>query len=84
MQGELGGGEALDDYVGTDDVARFELVASYETEDGNLNEVINKIKEGDLVALWMTKEQTRRGFLNVRLSAFAYVVLEYGHLGIAL
>jgi len=76
-------GRALDDSVGTDDVARFELVASYEKGDGNFNEVINKIKEGDLVALWMTKEETRRGFLNVKFSAFAYVVLEYGHLAIA-
>lgn len=63
--------------------AKFELVASYRKGDKNFQQIKKNIREGDLIALWMTREETRRGLFNVRLSALAYVVLEYGHLAIA-
>lgn len=60
-------------------MAKFELVASYQKGDKNFNQIKNNIREGDVVAFWMSREETRTGLFNVRISALAYVTLEYGH-----
>jgi hypothetical protein len=68
--------------VSPEGMARFELVTSYEKGDKNFGQVKKQIREGDLIALWMTREETSRGIFKVRLSALAYVLLKYGHLAI--
>ncbi|MCP5537337.1 MAG: hypothetical protein H7A51_14035 [Akkermansiaceae bacterium] len=59
--------------------AKFEWVASYRKGDTNFEQVKNQIREGDVIAFWMTRKEARTGLFNVRMGALAYLTLDYGH-----
>ncbi|MBT8044008.1 MAG: hypothetical protein KJO79_03575 [Verrucomicrobiae bacterium] len=60
-------------------MARFEKVASYKKGDTNFNQIKSQIREGDLIAFWMTPKATKKGLLNVRIGALAFLAFQYGH-----
>ena len=60
----------------------FDKVGGYTKGDKGFVQVMQSLREGDVLAYHMTREQSRNDILKGRLSSGGYHVLEYGHLAI--
>jgi hypothetical protein len=63
------------------DRTRFDFVTGYDQhQPDTFAERGNQLREGDLVAYWMKKNESRRAILKGDVNKVGYRLLEYGHL----
>ncbi len=65
------------------DRARFQLIGSHTKGTGDPNHLIGVVREGDVVAYWMTGRQKRKEILKGNVRASLYFILRYAHLAVA-
>jgi hypothetical protein len=67
-----------------EDRVRFSLVCSFDRKEGTdaFKRVVLQLKEGDVIAYRMPKDEARLAVLKGQLNKIGYRVYKYGHLGI--
>lgn len=63
--------------------AKFELVARHIKGGEEFDRIRCQIREGDVIAIWMTDKEKRHGLLRGNIKVLSYMIMPYAHLAIA-